>query len=165
MHARNSQLVLSSSGPPTNYSRTFSYFPIHKINVNSIFLSALIAATLAIQAHAYLRAAEEGSFNVRNFHIVERGLDGEIVYRSFVNTYDIVQRDSRAIRGVRSLAKKLQPKHEDGKRQRELEADDDAIMNKRDVETYMLFGMNRDSSRVQYWARLDIFTQYIQQDK
>lgn len=55
-------------------------------------LTAFVAASLALRAHAYLDV-EDGALNVRHFHMVERSEDGEIIGRAFRNTYDIVRRD------------------------------------------------------------------------
>ena len=43
----------------------------------STFLKATFAITLALRAHAYLDV-EEGAFDVRHIHMVERGVSGEI---------------------------------------------------------------------------------------
>ncbi|KAF6761926.1 hypothetical protein DFP72DRAFT_877472 [Ephemerocybe angulata] len=55
--------------------------------MKSTVVSAVLAAALASQVHAYIPTAE-GALNVRHFHVVERALNGEIVDRNFVNTYE-----------------------------------------------------------------------------
>ncbi|KAF6761918.1 hypothetical protein DFP72DRAFT_877435 [Ephemerocybe angulata] len=61
--------------------------------MKSIVLSSFVAAALVSRAYAYI-PAEEGAFDVRHFHIVERDMDGEIVDRTFVNNYNVAPRDS-----------------------------------------------------------------------
>ncbi|TEB30826.1 hypothetical protein FA13DRAFT_1733248 [Coprinellus micaceus] len=60
---------------------------------SNLLKSSLLATSLALHAQAYLEV-EEGAFNVRHIHMVERGVDGEIVGRAFGNTYEVVKRDS-----------------------------------------------------------------------
>ena len=60
--------------------------------MKATFTALFVTLTLGFQAHAYLDV-EEGALNARHFHMIKRGEDGEIVGRSFMNTYDIVGRD------------------------------------------------------------------------
>lgn len=60
--------------------------------MKSALLSSLATIALALHAHAYVDA-EDGAFNVRHIHMVERGESGEIVGRAFGNTYSIIKRD------------------------------------------------------------------------
>ncbi|KAF6761932.1 hypothetical protein DFP72DRAFT_877498 [Ephemerocybe angulata] len=62
--------------------------------MKSTLLSTLLSAALVLRVQAYI-PLEEGAFNVRRFHLVERAVDsGEIVSRAFLSSYDIVPRDS-----------------------------------------------------------------------
>lgn len=60
--------------------------------MKSIVKTSIVAAALALNAQAYV-AVEDGAFNVRHIHMVERSESGEIVGRAFGNTYDVVRRD------------------------------------------------------------------------
>ncbi|KAJ3550616.1 hypothetical protein NMY22_g346 [Coprinellus aureogranulatus] len=66
--------------------------------MKSALLSSLVAISLVLHAYAYVDA-EDGAFNVRHIHMVERGVNGEIVGRAFGNTYDIVKRDEGDLGG------------------------------------------------------------------
>ncbi|KAF6761925.1 hypothetical protein DFP72DRAFT_877470 [Ephemerocybe angulata] len=72
--------------------------------MKSIVLSSFVAAALVSRAYAYI-PTEEGAFDVRHFHIVERDMDGEIVDRTFVNNYNVAPRDSEDLetRGCTSV--------------------------------------------------------------
>lgn len=60
--------------------------------MKSTLLSSLVVAALALHAHAYVDV-EDGAFNVRHIHMVERGESGETVGRAFGNEYSIIKRD------------------------------------------------------------------------
>ncbi|KAH6913892.1 hypothetical protein BKA70DRAFT_1259792 [Coprinopsis sp. MPI-PUGE-AT-0042] len=72
----------------------FSPIPFNA-TMKSIILSILVTFALTLQSHAYLDV-EDGAFNVRHFHMVKRGENGEIVGRAFGNTYDIVGLETRS---------------------------------------------------------------------
>jgi len=55
------------------------------------FTTLAITLALALQAQAYL-SVPENALNVRHYHLVERGESGEIVGRSFANTFELVER-------------------------------------------------------------------------
>ncbi|KAF5333636.1 hypothetical protein D9611_002784 [Ephemerocybe angulata] len=62
--------------------------------MKSTLLSTLLSAAFVLRVQAYI-PLEEGAFNVRRFHLVERAVDsGEIVSRAFLSSYDVVPRDS-----------------------------------------------------------------------
>ena len=50
--------------------------------MKSIILSVFLTLALAFHAQAYVNV-EEGAYNVRNFHIIKRGEDGEIGMLSY----------------------------------------------------------------------------------
>ncbi|KAH6913893.1 hypothetical protein BKA70DRAFT_1217587 [Coprinopsis sp. MPI-PUGE-AT-0042] len=56
--------------------------------------STFVTFALTLQSHAYL-AVEDGAFNVRHFHMVKRGENGEIVGRAYGSTYEIMDLEAR----------------------------------------------------------------------
>jgi len=55
------------------------------------FTTLGLTLAIALRAQAYL-SVPENALNVRHFHMVERGEGGEIVGRSFLNTFDLLER-------------------------------------------------------------------------
>jgi len=64
--------------------------------MKTTFTTILLTLTLNLQVHAYLSVPDD-ALNVRHFHAVERGEGGEIVGRSFSNTFDLVGRDEDGV--------------------------------------------------------------------
>lgn len=59
--------------------------------MKTTFTTIFATITLALQVHAYLSVPAE-ALNVRHLHLIQRE-DGKIVSRSFMNTFDLVERN------------------------------------------------------------------------